>query len=153
MVAMIPAMVEMFGNIVDAAKAGGSQEVAQQTVANSMTSMFGSVGWVSMAVGAGFIVLLGASVVRRLHDSDMSGWWALLPGAIQALSIAQMPAQMAAITAAISNPAAMNDSTAMYRAQGPASLLGWVAIGLVIWFGVRKSSPGANSYGDAPASF
>jgi uncharacterized membrane protein YhaH (DUF805 family) len=53
----------------------------------------------------------------------------------------------------MADPAAMSDPTAMYRAQGVAGLIGWVAIGLVIWFGVRKSSPGANRFGDSPASF
>jgi uncharacterized membrane protein YhaH (DUF805 family) len=53
----------------------------------------------------------------------------------------------------MADPAAMSDPTAMYRAQGVAGLIGWVAIGLVIWFGVRKSSAGANRYGDAPVSF
>jgi uncharacterized membrane protein YhaH (DUF805 family) len=153
MLAMIPAMVEMFTNIIDVAKAGGSPELAQQTMANSMSGLFGSVGWVSMVVGGLFIILLAASLVRRLHDSDMPGLWALAPGALQVLGIAMMPAQLAAMTAAMADPAAMSDPTAMYRAQGVAGLIGWVAIGLVIWFGVRKSSPGANRFGDSPASF
>ena len=153
MLAMIPAMVGMFTNIIDVAKAGGSEQTAQQTVANSMSSLFGSVGWVSMVVGALFIILLAASLVRRLHDSDMPGLWALAPCALQAIGIAMMPAQLAAMTAVMADPAAMGDPTAMYRAQGAAGLIGWVAIGLVIWFGVRKSSAGANRYGDAPVSF
>jgi uncharacterized membrane protein YhaH (DUF805 family) len=106
-----------------------------------------------MVVGGLFIILLAASLVRRLHDSDMPGLWALAPGALQVLGIAMMPAQLAAMTAAMADPAAMSDPTAMYRAQGVAGLIGWVAIGLVIWFGVRKSSAGANRYGDAPVSF
>lgn len=151
--AMIPAMVDMFSGIVDLAKAGAGPEVAEQAVMNSMTGMLGSVGWVSMIVGGAFIVLLAASLVRRLHDSDMPGWWALAPGGLQAIGIAMMPAQMASIVETMTDPAAMNDPTAMYRAQGAAGLIGWVAIGLVIWFGVRKSTEGPNRYGHAPASF
>jgi len=153
MLAMIPAMVEMFTNIIDVAKAGGSPELAQQTMANSMSGLFSSVGWVSIVVGGLFIILLAASLVRRLHDSDMPGLWALAPGALQVMGMAMMPAQLAAITAAMADPAAMSDPTALYRAQGVAGLIGWVAIGLVIWFGVRKSSAGANRFGDSPASF
>lgn len=153
MLAMIPALVDMFANIMNVAAAGGSPELAQQTIASSMTGLFGSVGWMSMVVGGSFIALLAASLVRRLHDSDMSGWWALAPAGLQAYGIVQMPAQMAAMAAVMADPAAMNDPTAMYRAQGTAGLIGWAAIGLVIWFGVRKSSPGPNQYGDAPTSF
>lgn len=153
MVAMVPAMVEMFGDIVDTAKAGGSPDAAEQVVAGSMADMLGSVGYVSMAVGVAMILLLAASLVRRLHDSDMSGWWALLPGALQAYGVVQMPAQMAAMGAVMGDPSALNDPTAMYRAQGSAGLLGWLAIGLVVWFGVRKSTPGPNVYGDAPVKF
>ncbi len=153
MLAMIPAMVDMFTNIMDVAAAGGSPELAQQTIASSMSGLFGLVGWMSMVVGGALIALLAASLVRRLHDSDMPGWWALAPAALQVYGIVQMPAQMAAMAAAMADPAAMNDPTAMYRAQGTAGLIGWAAIGLVIWFGVRKSSPGPNQYGDAPTSF
>ncbi len=153
MLAMIPAMVEMFTNIIDVARAGGSEQMAQQTVANSMSGLFGSVGWVSMVVGVLLIILLAASLVRRLHDSDMPGWWALAPAALQAIAIAMMPAQMARIVEAMADPAAMSDPTAMYRAQGAAGLIGWVAIGLVIWFGVRKSTASPNRYGDAPVNF
>ena len=110
MVAMVPAMIDMFRDIINAAKAGSSPEVAQQVMANSMSGLFGSVGWVSMVVGAAFIVLLAASLVRRLHDSDMSGWWALLPGGLQAIGIALMPSQLAAIADVMSDPAAMNDA-------------------------------------------
>lgn len=153
MMAMIPALVAMFGNIVDTAKAGGSPDAAEQVVAASMSELFGSVGYISMAVGVAFILALAASLVRRLHDSDMSGWWAVLPGALQAYGIVQMPAQLAAMGAVMGDPAALNDPTAMYRAQGSAGLLGWLAIGLVVWFGVRKSTPGPNVHGDAPVRF
>lgn len=153
MLAMIPAMVDMFTNIMDVAKAGGSPEDAQQTIVSSMSGLLGSAGWMSMLVSGALIALLAASLVRRLHDSDMPGWWALAPGALQAISIAMMPGQMARMMEVMADPVAFNDPTAMYRAQGTAGLIGWLAIGLVIWFGVRKSSPGPNRYGDAPTSF
>ena len=37
------------------------------------------------------LALLAASVVRRLHDSDLSGWWALIPGAIHIANIILAP--------------------------------------------------------------
>lgn len=150
MVAIVPSMIAMFTNFVDVAKAGGSPVEAQQAVANSMSGMFGSIGWIGMFTGAAFIVLLAASLVRRLHDSDLPGFWALAPGALQAIGIALMPAQIEAMSAVVADPVAASDPTAMYRAQGAAGLIGWVAIGLVIWFGVRKSTVGPNRFGDAP---
>lgn len=52
------------------------------------------IGWfaglaaLSMAT---FTLLLGAAVVRRLHDSGRSGWWAMLPLPFQLATLALIP--------------------------------------------------------------
>ena len=108
---------------IEAAQAGASQQDIQ---AQMLQQMSGGVMLLSAAINLLVTALFVAAFVRRLHDSGNSGWWA----AIAVL------AQVASIIAAF--------------LQVPRlGLLGWVATLIVIVFGVMKSSPGANRYGEA----
>lgn len=155
MVTMLPLMFQMFGSAFEAARSGASEAETNAMMMGRMGGMFESIGWMGVATGVGMLLLLGASFVRRLHDSDLSGWWALLPGAIYAYALSQMPAQMDAMSAAMADPAILNPQNpfAMMRAQGSMAVLGWVPMLLVIVLGVRKSSDGPNQYGTEPVRF
>jgi uncharacterized membrane protein YhaH (DUF805 family) len=155
MLAMIPMMVNMFSAIVDAAASGKPPEAANAVMVGFMGDLMRTSLWVGIGSGIAMLVLLAASLVRRLHDSGMPGWWALAPGAIQVVGLAMMPSQIDAVMEVVNtmDAAAMQNPTAMMQAKGMAGLIGWVAIGLVIWFGVRKSDPESNSYGDQPVRF
>lgn len=155
MLAMIPMMVNMFSAIVDAAATGNSPQAANAVMVGFMGDMMRTSLWVGIGSGIAMLVLLAASLVRRLHDSGMPGWWALAPGAIQVAGLALMPSQIDAVMDLLNtmDVAAMQNPTAMMQAQGMAGLIGWVAIGLVIWFGVRKSTLGPNPFGDEPVRF
>jgi uncharacterized membrane protein YhaH (DUF805 family) len=154
MVAIIPAMAGMFSAIFEAASSGAPPESVDAMMPALMADMFGSIKWISIGSGLAMPALLAASLVRRLHDSGSPGWWALAPGAIQLFAIAMLPRQFTLMQDMMKDmdPQTFNNPAMMMQMQGTV-LIGWVAIGLVIWFGVRKSTPGPNAYGDEPVRF
>jgi uncharacterized membrane protein YhaH (DUF805 family) len=154
MLAMIPMMIGMFSAIFEAAKTGAPEASVNAMMPALMGDMIGSILWLSIGTGVAMVILLAASLVRRLHDSGMSGWWALGPGVIQVIGLAMLPRQLALMQDMFKDmdPAKLNNPATMMQMQGNG-LIGWVAIGLVIWFGVRKSTPGPNPYGVEPVRF
>ena len=86
---MFPVSTILFGNMQDfiriqeeqmarGADSGAAARVAEQMQANLMPLY----GWVMLLSGVMLLVvlvLLGAAVARRLHDSGRSGIWGLLP--------------------------------------------------------------------------
>ena len=125
----------------------------QAAMVGSMSEIMPKMIWMSIAVGIVMLLTLAAAFVRRLHDSGLSGLWALIPAVCQAVSIATMPAQLAHIqqamqTTDIANPLA---GLSMMRGSfGLGPLLAWVAIGVIVVLGMRKSTPGPNRFGEAP---
>jgi uncharacterized membrane protein YhaH (DUF805 family) len=110
-----------------------------------------------------FLVLTVAAVVRRLHDSDRSGWWALPYYAMQIVSPLVMAAIfpryftiMASMTAAkpgsppdMTNPAfqqAMQSMTLMSL----ANVLSFAILVMMIVFLVLPGTVGPNRFGDDP---
>ena len=88
-----------------------------------------------------FVLLLAAAVVRRLHDRDMSGWWAMLP--IPFLIFGQFQGQQAAnmmIGRGQPDPAVMLPAAL-------SSLLYWVAFIFLVVMLAQDGSAGTNRYG------
>ena len=136
------------GQDPEAAKAA-----VQAAMLGAMSDIIPKMIWMSVAVGIIMLLSLAAAFVRRLHDSGLSGLWALVPAACQAVSLATMPSQLARMqeamqTADLNNP--MLGMSMMRGSMGAGQLLAWVAIGVVVVLGVRKSTPGPNRYGEAP---
>jgi uncharacterized membrane protein YhaH (DUF805 family) len=130
-----------------------AQMQAQAMVMQSMSGMMSGMMTLGLATNVLMMAALAASFVRRLHDSDLSGLWALLPGGVQVANLFLAPALMRRMVEGmthmpVGDPAA--SIRAMQGSMGAASLAGWIAIILVIVLGVRKSTPGANRYGEAP---
>lgn len=130
-----------------------AQAAVQASMMASMSKMVPAMMWVGVASGVIMLAGLGAAIVRRLHDSDLSGKWALIPAACQLISIVTVPSQMIKLqdslqTTDFSKP--MASYTMMQGSFGLGPLLAWLAIGIVIVLGVRKSTPGPNRFGDAP---
>lgn len=111
--------------------------------------------WLGMVISAVTAIMLIASLVRRLHDSGLSGWWALLPAALQLFVLARAPVALHQALDLLTHldARAMPNPTAMIQAQGPMVLIGWIPAILVIIAGVRKSSEGPNRFGEAPVRF
>jgi uncharacterized membrane protein YhaH (DUF805 family) len=107
------------------------------------------VGFVSAAI---LLVGLAAAIVRRLHDADLSGYWALLPLGLQAINLALIPAQLGKLETMVT--AQFNDPLAAFKmydgVTGLGAVAGWTAIIIVIVLGTRKSTEGPNRFGDAP---
>ena len=93
-----------------------------------------------------------AVTVRRLHDLDRSGWWALVPAAgllvPAALLVAVMGFSGAVQSGALASP----------LAQGSGVILFWSILAAVVglnllllfWF-TRPGTPGSNRFGPDPA--
>lgn len=122
----------------------------QATLANFDTFL-PALFWTGAISAAILLLGLAAAIVRRLHDSGLSGYWALLPGALQVFNLVSMPSQIeqsrAMMAAQFADPSA---GMGMFASAASAAVLGWAAIVLVIVFGVRKSTPGPNRFGEAP---
>ena len=155
MLVTVPMMINLFGGIFAAARQGADQAVVQQQMAGLMADSMPMLFWFAIGVGLVSALLLVAALVRRLHDSDHSGWWAVLPATLHATALAALPAQMHLVQDAIGQMSTQTPATpmTMMRAQGAFGLIGWLPIILVIIAGVLKSTPGPNRYGESPVSF
>ena len=150
----IPTIVEATSVAMDAAQSG-DQAAVNSAMAASMSGMTATVVWGSVAMGAANVLLLAAAFVRRLHDAGFAGWWALLAVAAQAYALAQAVMRIdeaeALARAAIENSMTTQEVFASGGGARLESLIGWVPTLLVIGFGILKSTPGANRFGEEPA--
>ena len=151
----IPMMVSAFSSAITSAQAGQDKDAMQAQMMGKMVESMDSMMWIGIAIGVVTAVLLCASIARRLQDSDMSPLWVLLPGAVYLAALSQMPAQMEIakkmMTEMASKPQ-VNPYAAM-SSQSGYTLLAWLPVLIVIYFGVRKSTPGPNRYGAEQVSF
>jgi len=159
MVVSIPMTTEamMTGMQQGMANAGNPDKSAtdaasQAAILGSMRGYMPFLVWSSFATAAILLAGLATSIVRRLHDSGLSGYWALLPAGLQAINLALIPTQLSRIDEVLA--AQFTDPFAAFKiydgALGVGAVSGWIAIALVIVIGVRKSSEEPNPYGEAP---
>jgi uncharacterized membrane protein YhaH (DUF805 family) len=124
----------------------------QAALTSSMSGFMPALVWASFASALILLAGLAASLVRRLHDSDLPGHWALLPLGLQAINVALIPTQLGNLEEMLM--AQFTDPLAAFKiydgAAGIGAVAGWIAIILVIIFGVRKSTEGPNRFGEAP---
>lgn len=151
--ATVPMMVSAFQVAFEGVQTGMPEDEVAAILAARMSGQAETTLWVSLVMSLATTALLAASFVRRLHDSDHSGWWAGLAVLAQigaaAFSITRIEELKAAIAASISpeSMAAYVESQSQTMAY---ALIGWIAPLIVIIFGVMKSTPGPNRFGDAP---
>lgn len=84
------------------------------------------------------LLLMAGSVVRRLHDSGLSGWIAVIPAAIQLATI---------IPPLLSPPELQADTSLIPEVPLYQTLLEWLPYIIVMIIGVLPATPGANRYG------
>src|SRR5690349_16893488 len=75
MVATVPMMMEAMAMGFQAARSGNDAAV-EAIVMERMASGMGSVVLVSLVLGVINLLLMAASMTRRIHDSGKSGLWA-----------------------------------------------------------------------------
>lgn len=157
MAVSIPLTVNMMRAGFQAAQRNDGEAVVQVQMMHQMTGMMQTMAGVGIVIGVVTIVLLAASLARRLHDSGLSGWLVLVPGLSYAVALAMLPVQMdraIEVMERIQAPgSAANGPMTMMQGQGPIALLGWVPVLFVVIFGVLKSTDGPNRYGDEPTRF
>lgn len=153
MLISVPATFGAIGSAMDAARSGGDQTAVQAAVMARMSDMIRTMVLVSIGIGLVNVVLVAAALVRRLHDSGKPGVWAVAIGALYVVSLVAAYQQIGAMQSAMAHAAAggsPGDMMAFQRTTGLRGLLGWAPLILVIVFGVMKSDPGPNKYGDEP---
>ena len=148
--------------IIEAGTVATSEQAMQAQLAGFMGEMMRSLIWLSMVVNVVFDLLLAAAFVRRLHDSNSSGWWGVLILAVQAASMAMMIPLMDSmqdVMAQAMNPANMADPARMQAMMASQSrfglygLVGWIGPIAAVVFGVLPSTDGPNRYGEGPVRF
>ena len=150
----VPMMVKMFGTMFSAIKQGARPEALQGQINGEMIAMMQDMVGVSIAIGAVSGLLLVAALARRLHDSDLSGWWAAAPAVLYIAALGLIPAQIhqAAEILQTAGTKPLNPA-AMIQQQGTLALVAWIPLIMVIVIGVRKSTPGPNRFGESSVSF
>ena len=150
--------VPMMGSGMATALAGardGDPQAAQAAMMAEMASYMRPLMLGGIVLGLFNLVLMAAPFVRRLHDSGKSGIWAAIAGLIYLASlwlswsnadqIVAMTQQMAVATP--------SERIAMQAEMARQSLLGYIPLIMVIVFGVLKSDPGPNRFGEEPVRF
>lgn len=143
-------MMHMMRNIFEA----GAQHDPQRILAEQQAfigQMVTPILYITAAVTLFNLLALAAAFMRRLHDSDLSGWWALVVGALHAAITAMTLYNMRDLLAMVVSPDAMmlGDMHGFIL----MSLAGYLPMGLFIYLGVRKSTDGPNRFGAGPVRF
>lgn len=150
----IPMAMSAVGAAMQVGKTG-DQAAIEAAVAQGMSGQIGMVVWSSVAINAINAVLLSAAFVRRLHDTGLPGWIVIVPlacvAASSGLAIVHIPEMAAAMTQAIATQSA-DAAEAAKQSGGLESVLGWLPLLILIGFGIRKSQPESNRWGEPPAA-
>ncbi len=158
MALMIDPAMKFFGDIMQGIQLAGQtgDETAVNTaIAGAGMNFAKSVGetaWIGAVANVVSWALVASITVRRLHDSNWSGWLVLVP---IVLSLAPLPFQDAIMAAALADMSAqMQPGASPFAGQSALtmliSLLGYAVIGLMLLYGLRGSTQGDNDYGPQP---
>lgn len=156
LVFVIPFMGQLLTTMMVAARTG-DQAAIEAAMAVSMGEMLGSMVWMGFVTGCLNVLLLAAALTRRLHDSNLAGWWGLVPLGLQVFAsyytytrIDQFKALMTQMMSRTTDPQAAFVAQSQMSGQ---SLIGWLAIIALVILGVRKSTEGPNRFAEGPVSF
>lgn len=153
-VVTMPIMVRNMFQAMRTATQMADEKAAQEVMNHAMAGSMEPVIWLSIAMGVAMMLLFAASFVRRLHDSGLSGRWALIPAAFQVAGLVAMPGQMAKVTDFLDKgPDVASNPMAYMQGQLGYSAIAWIAIIALIVLGVRKSEPDPNRFGEDSVRF
>ncbi len=107
-----------------------------------MTPMIG----VMAVIVSVFVILVAAAVVRRLHDSDMRGWPALVPLALLASGLAMM-ARMFGSFGRVEGP-----DMSLFMWAFANNIVYLASLGWLIYLLARRGTPTDNRFGPPPAT-
>lgn len=154
-VLMLPTMLWMMPRLQAVVPPPGTTvEPDPAAVFAVMIPMFRIMGGVMVVMVLLYLALLSAALVRRLHDRDMAGWWALPAGLFQLAAPVSMIVALPALFGAF--------ATLPKGAEPPAQLFTWfVAFGIYGFVGavvmiallvllVLPGTTGPNRFGTDP---
>jgi uncharacterized membrane protein YhaH (DUF805 family) len=164
MIAMIPLMMSWFNQMMPAMQADPHRfDNDPQAMFQLMMPMMQNMIMMMLAIAVLFLALTVAAVVRRLHDSDRSGWWASPYYAMQIASPIVMAsifpryftimASMAAVKPGsppdMTNPAFQQAMQSM-SLMSLVNVLSFAILVMMIVFLVLPGTVGPNRFGDDP---
>lgn len=163
MIAMVPIMTSWFDQMVPMMQGDPNRfDKDPQAMFSLMMPMMQNMIMVSVVVALLFCVLTAAAVVRRLHDSDRSGWWSAPYYAMQIATPIAMasffPHYFSAMASVSAKPGSPPDLTnpAFQQAMQSMSmlslvnLLAFAILVMMIVFLVLPGTVGPNRFGDDP---
>lgn len=161
-IASIAWMVSFVSDLIDtgATAPNMTDDQAAEAFLRQMSGIFAPLMWVNAALTIVAGIFTISAFVRRLHDSDLSGYWALLPYGMMILSLAAIPYQlqlmseyMAAMPAMMEQMEAGQQAMPIPASQHKLTLMGipgWVQIISFMILAVRSSTQGPNRFGEEP---
>jgi uncharacterized membrane protein YhaH (DUF805 family) len=123
----------------------------------TMTDDMRTMIFVGIAINLVFTLLILAATVRRLHDRNWSGWWALLPLPFQAVGTALAPRMLAGFAAAApaisftpgqAPPPPIDPELVMLSMLN--SLVFYVALAFLLYLLATEGTAGPNRFGPDP---
>ncbi|MGQ0560088.1 MAG: DUF805 domain-containing protein [Sphingosinicella sp.] len=145
---MVRAMTALVAKAIEAEQSGRKPDPA--LVEAQLTSLIADIVdlWPLLLAG-NFVMtaLLAASIVRRLHDVDRSGWWALPPALMMGLGAVITPAWMDYGLGGFLTGEAMPISLMLALTLSMANLV--LIIWLIVWM-AQPGEAGPNRFGLAP---
>lgn len=160
-IAMIPIMTTWFDQMMPALQADPHRfDNDPQAMMQLMVPMMRNVITMTVVSATLFFVLSAAAVVRRLHDSNRSGWWSLPYYAMQVISPVFMLSffpryftMMASLQPGsqpdVTNPA-FQQATQSMALMSLVNLLGFAVLVMMIVLLVLPGTVGPNRFGDDP---
>lgn len=106
-----------------------------------------------LALGIANVILLGAAFVRRLHDAGFTGMIALVPLGAMIVSTwlaFQQLDELERIMRDAMQAGADGGMAAMEAGAGWQALIGWIPLLCLVGFGILKSQPSTNKWGEPP---
>ena len=164
MIVMIPLMMSWFNQMMPALQGDPHKfDNDPQAMFQLMMPMMQNMIMMTLVVAVLFSILTAAAVVRRLHDSDRSGWWVTPYYAMQIVSpifmasffprYFTMMASMAAVKPGsppdMTNPAVQHAMQSM-TLMSLVNVLSFAILVMMIVFLVLPGTVGPNRFGDDP---
>ena len=160
-IAMIPIITTWFDQMMPALQADPHRfDNDPQAMMQLMVPMMRNVITMTVVSATLFFVLSAAAVVRRLHDSNRSGWWSLPYYAMQVISpifmlsffpryFAMMGSLQPGSQPDLTNPA-FQQATQSMALMSLVNLLGFAVLVMMIVLLVLPGTVGPNRFGDDP---
>ncbi len=148
-VATVPLMASTMNTAFTAARNSTDPAATATAVQANITAALPQMMVLGIVISLITAAMLVSSLVRRLHDSGLSGWFALLPGVPYLISLAAAPREVAH-TMAVMQQGPQQPGAVLHATNWSIAAIGWLALFLLVAVAARQSTPGTNRYGPEP---